>query len=409
MKKLVILGAGTGGTIMANKLRKVLDRSEWEMTIVDEEKTHYYQPGFLFIPFGIYTRQDVTKPKADFIPSGVKLLFSKIDRIEPDNNRVLLDGGNVLTYDWLIIATGTRIVPEETPGLKDKLWYKKIFDFYTIDGAVALHEFFRNWEGGKLVLAISEMPIKCPVAPLEFVFLADHHFTEIGIRDKVDISFVTPLPGAFTKPRTSKLLGDLLIEKNIRVVPEFYIEKIDNDGQKIISYDQQEVPFDVLAIVPVNMGSSVIERSQMGDDLGFIPTDKYTLRSSHYENIFVLGDASNIPTSKAGSVVHFSSDVLYENFLSAIEGRPLKAKFDGHSNCYIETGFGKGSIIDFNYDTEPLPGSFPLPGVGPFGLLQNTKMNHYGKVLFRWIYWHILLKGKELPIESEMSMAGKHL
>jgi sulfide:quinone oxidoreductase len=409
MKKLLILGAGTGGTIMANKLRKVLNRSEWEMTIVDEEKNHYYQPGFLFIPFGIYTRQDVIKPKADFIPSGVKLLFNKIDRIEPDKNRVLLDGGTVLAYDWLIIATGIRMVPEETPGLKDKLWHKKIFDFYTIDGAVALYEFFRNWEGGRLVLAISEMPIKCPVAPLEFVFLADHYFIEIGIRDKVDISFVTPLPGAFTKPRTSKLLGDLLVEKNIKVIPEFYIERVDNDEQKIISYDQQEVPFDVLAIIPVNMGSSVIERSQMGDDLGFIPTDKYTLRSSQYENIFVLGDASNIPTSKAGSVVHFASDVLYENFLSAIEGRPLKAKFDGHANCYIETGFGKGSIIDFNYDTEPLPGSFPLPGVGPFGLLQNTKMNHYGKVLFRWIYWHILLKGKELPIESEMSMAGKHL
>jgi sulfide:quinone oxidoreductase len=409
MKKLLILGAGTGGTIMANKLRKVLDRSEWEMTIVDEEKNHYYQPGFLFIPFGIYTRQDVIKPKADFIPSGVKLLFNKIDKIEPDKNRVLLDGGTVLSYDWLIIATGTRMVPEETPGLKDKLWHKKIFDFYTIDGAVALYEFFRNWEGGRLVLAISEMPIKCPVAPLEFVFLADHHFTEIGIRDKVDISFVTPLPGAFTKPRTSKLLGDLMIEKNIRVVPEFYIEHIDNDEQKIISYDQKEVPFDVLAIIPVNMGSDVIIQSGMGDDLGFVPTDKYTLRSSQYENIFVLGDASNIPASKAGSVVHFASDVLYENFLSAIEGRPLKAKFDGHANCYIETGFGKGSIIDFNYDTEPLPGTFPLPGIGPFGLLQNTKMKHYGKVIFRWIYWHIMLKGKQLPIESEMSMAEKHI
>jgi sulfide:quinone oxidoreductase len=301
------------------------------------------------------------------------------------------------------------MVPEETPGLKDKLWYKKIFDFYTIDGAVALYEFFRDWEGGRLVLAISEMPFKCPVAPLEFVFLADHHFTEMGIRDKVDISFVTPLPGAFTKPRTSKLLGDLMIEKNIRVVPEFYIEHIDNDEQKIISYDQKEVPFDVLAIIPVNMGSDVIIQSGMGDDLGFVPTDKYTLRSSQYENIFVLGDASNIPASKAGSVVHFASDILYENFLSAIEGRPLKAKFDGHANCYIETGFGKGSIIDFNYDTEPLPGTFPLPGIGPFGLLQNTKMNHYGKVIFRWIYWHILLKGKQLPIESEMSMAGKHI
>ena len=408
MKKLIILGAGTGGTIMANKLRKVLDRSEWEMIIIDEEKNHYYQPGFLFIPFGIYTKQDVIKPKTDFIPSGVKLVFSKIDRIEPADNRVLLDGGTVLTYDWLIISTGIRLAPEETSGLTGKLWYKKIFDFYTIEGAVALREFFRNWEGGKLVLAISEMPIKCPVAPLEFVFLADAYFTEIGIRHKVEISFVTPLPGAFTKPKTSKLLGDLMEEKNINVIPEFYIERIDNDEQKIISYDQKEVSFDVLAIIPVNMGSSVIERSSMGDDLGFIPTDKYTLRSSEYENIFILGDASNIPTSKAGSVVHFASEVVYENFLSAIEGHPLKAKFDGHSNCYIETGFGKGSIIDFNYDTEPLPGTFPLPGIGPFGLLQNTKMNHYGKVLFRWIYWHILLKGKELPIESEMTMAGKH-
>lgn len=409
MKKLVILGAGTGGTIMANKLRKVLDRSEWDITIVDENKNHYYQPGFLFIPFGIYTSQDVIKPKADFIPPGVKLLFNKIDKIEPGNNRVLLAGGNVLTYDWLIIATGIRLVPEETPGLKDKLWYKKIFDFYSLEGAVAMHEFFRNWEGGRLVLAITEMPFKCPVAPLEFVFLADHYFTEKGIRDKVDISFVTPLPGAFTKPRTSKLLGDLMEQKNIKVVPEFYIEHVDNDEQKIVSYDQKEVPFDVLAIIPVNKGSDVIERSGMGDDLGFIPTDKYTLRSSQYENIFVLGDASNIPTSKAGSVVHFAADILYENFLSAIENRPLKAQFDGHSNCYIETGFGMGSIIDFNYNTEPLPGTFPLPGIGPFGLLQNTKMNHYGKILFRWIYWHILLKGKQLPIESEMSMAGKQI
>ncbi len=184
---------------------------------------------------------------------------------------------------------------------------------------------------------------------------------------------------------------------------------MDNKEKKIISYDGQEVPFDVQAIVPVNMGSEVIERSGMGDDLNFVPTNKHTLRSEEHENIFVLGDASDIPTSKAGSVVHFASEVLYENLLSAIEGRPLLAKFDGHSNCYIETGFGKGSIIDFNYDTEPLPGTYPLPGIGPFGLLRNTKMNHYGKVLFRWVYWHLLLKGKKLPIESEMSMAGKKL
>ena len=407
MKKIVILGAGTGGTIMANKLRKTLSKEEWEITIVDKDKTHYYQPGFLFIPFGIYGKEDVVKPKANFIPSGVKLLFQEIDKIEPADNKVLLGDGQILNYDYLIVATGTNIDIDDTPGLNDKLWRKDIFDFYTLNGALELRKRLRDWEGGELVINIAEQPIKCPVAPLEFTFLADAYFTEIGIRDKVNITYATPLPGAFTKPKASKMLGELLEEKNINVVPDFYLEKVDNENKKIVSYDEREIPFDLLSIVPVNSGSSIVERSNMGDDLNFIPTDKHTLKSKNHDNIFVLGDASDIPTSKAGSVVHFAADVLYENLLSAIEGRPLNAKFDGHANCYIETGHGKGSIIDFNYDTEPLPGTFPLPGIGPFGLLQNTKMNHYGKILFRWIYWHILLKGKELPIESEMTMAGK--
>ena len=409
MKKILILGGGTGGTIMANKLRKALERDEWEITLVDKNKTHYYQPGFLFIPFGIYNKYDVIKPKSDFFPAGINVIYTPIESIDGDNNKVILEGGKVLNYDFLIIATGTQTRPDETPGLKEELWYKNIFDFYTIEGAVALRDFFKSWEGGRLVVNIAELPFKCPVAPLEFVFLADAYFHEIGIRDKVEITYVTPLPGAFTKPHATKMLGELLNQKNIKVIPEFYIEKVDNENKKIISYDEQEIPFDVLTIVPVNMGSDIIGKSGLGDDLNFVPTDKHTMRSEKYENIFALGDASNIPTSKSGSVVHFSADVLFENLMSSIEGRPLMAKFDGHANCYIETGFGKGSIIDFNYDTEPLPGTYPLPGIGPFGLLKNTKMNHYGKVLFRWMYWHILLKDKQLPIESEMSMAGKKL
>lgn len=407
MKKILILGGGTGGTIMANKLRKSLERDEWEITIVDNNKTHYYQPGFLFIPFGIYSKHDVVKPKSDFFPAGVNVIYSEIDKIEAESNKVNLLDGRILFYDYLIISTGTQTHPEETPGLKDKLWYKEIFDFYTIEGALALREFFKKWEGGRLVMSIAEIPFKCPVAPLEFVFMADSYFCELGIRDKVEITYVTPMSGAFTKPIATKMLNDLLSEKRINVIPDFYIERVDNDEKKLISYDGQEVPFDVLTIVPVNMGSEMIERSGLGDDLNFVPTDKHTLQSVAHENIFVLGDASNIPTSKAGSVVHFASDVLFENLMSAIEGRPLHAKFDGHANCYIETGKGKGSLIDFNYETEPLPGMYPLPGIGPFALLQNTKMNHYGKLIFRWIYWHILLKGKELPLESQMTMAGK--
>ncbi len=407
MKKIVILGGGTAGTMMANKLRAALEREEWDITIVDQFRTHYYQPGFLFIPFGIYHERDVKKPKSSFFPVGVNVMYTGIDRIDADNKKVLLHEGKVLFYDFLIIATGTKTCPEETAGLKEQLWYKDIFDFYTIEGALALQKHFKSWQGGKLVMAITEIPYKCPVAPLEFVFLAEEFFTKKGIRDKVDITIVTPMAGVFTKPIATKMLSELLVEKNINVVADFYIERVDNEKKALISYDEREVPFDTLTIVPVNMGDKMIERSGLGDDLNFVFTNKQTLQQRDHEEIFVIGDAANLPTSKAGSVAHFASEILFDNLMNAIEGRALTAKFDGHANCYIETGYGKGALIDFNYETEPLPGTFPLPGIGPFGLLKNTKINHYGKIMFRWIYWHLLLKGKELPVEAEMTMAGK--
>jgi sulfide:quinone oxidoreductase len=409
MRKLVILGAGTAGTMMLNKLTEALDNNEWQITIVDQFETHYYQPGFLFIPFGIYTRKDVIKPKRDFFPPNSNVVMSEIEKIEPEQNRVILKNNVVLPYNYLIIATGAKIAPAQTEGMVDGLWHKNIFDFYTIEGACALQQFFKTWKGGKLVINITEMPIKCPVAPLEFAFLADWYFTERGIRDKVDIHFVTPLPGAFTKPRASGILGDFLSKKNIKLTSEFSIGRVDNEKKEIVSWDEQRIPFDVLVTIPTNMGDEVIARSGMGDELNFVPTDKQTLRALDYENVFVIGDATDLPSSKAGSVAHFESDILFENIMSSIEGREIMEKFDGHANCFIESGFGKGILIDFNYDTEPLPGKFPLPGVGPFSLLEETKMNHYGKVMFRWMYWNFLLKGLELPVDSQMSMAGKRL
>ena len=409
MKKLVILGAGTAGTVMANKLAAVLNKDEWNITIVDQFETHYYQPGFLFIPFNIYTCKDVQKPKRDFLPSGIDVVMSKIDRVEPDKNRVVLENNAVLSYDFLIVATGAKISYDETPGLTGELWRKNVFDFYSIDGACGLRNFFKHWEGGKLVVNVAEMPIKCPVAPLEFTFLADSFFTEKGIRDKVDIHYVTPLPGAFTKPKASAILGDMLDKKNINLTGDYNIERIDNENKKIVSYDEKEIDFDVLVIVPTNMGDDYVERSGMGDDLNFVPTDKHTLRSKEHENIFVIGDATDLPSSKAGSVAHFQADILFENILDAMDGHEPSEKFDGHANCFIESGFGKGILIDFNYETEPLPGKFPLPGIGPFSLLEETQMNHYGKMMFKWVYWNLLLRGLELPIESHMSMAGKRV
>jgi sulfide:quinone oxidoreductase len=409
MKKLLILGAGTGGTIMANKLSAELDKREWQITLVDKEETHHYQPGYLFIPFNIYTREDVIKPKRDFLPPDVDVIGTSIELIQPENNKVKLSNGRVLSYDILIVGTGSSIHPEETEGLLNGAWRKNIFDFYTLEGALALHNYLKYWQGGKLVINIVEMPIKCPVAPLEFSFLADWWFTEQGIRDKVEIEYVTPLPGAFTKPRAAQMLGDFLDKKNIRLVSEFALARVDTTNNKLISWDKREVPYDLLVTVPTNMGADVIANSGIGDDLNFVPTHPHTLQSKKYDNMFVIGDATDLPSSKAGSVAHFQADVLFENILRYIDDRPLVPHFDGHANCFIESGFGKGLLIDFNYDVEPLPGKYPLPGVGPFSLLQETKMNHWGKMMFRWVYWNLLLKGSELPIEAQMAMAGKRI
>lgn len=407
MNKLVILGAGSAGTIMANKLAAVLPQERWHITVVDRDESHHYQPGYLFIPFGIYTPRDVVKPRRDYLPRGIEVVFSAIDVIEPDENRVRLADGHLLAYDFLIIATGARPVPSQTEGLLGDEWQRSIFDFYTLGGASALARHLKHWEGGRLVINIVEMPIKCPVAPLEFAFLADWFFTEAGIREKVEIEYVTPLPGAFTKPKASELLGGFLDKKNIRLTADFSTGNVDQGAKKIVSWDDREIAYDLLVTIPTNMGDPAIERSGFGDELNFIPTDKHTLRSKVRDNIFVIGDATDLPSSKAGSVAHFQADILFENFLEAIDGRPLRAKYDGHANCFIESGFNKGLLIDFNYDTEPLPGKYPLPGVGPFSLLEETKANHYGKMMFRWVYWNLLLRGAELPIEAEMSMAGK--
>jgi sulfide:quinone oxidoreductase len=408
MKKLLVLGAGTAGTMIVNKLSHVLDMDEWKITIVDQHETHYYQPGFLFIPFGIYGQNDVIKPKRDFMPACVEMIVSEIELIEPEKNQVRLAKDNrILNYDFLIIATGTQTRPDETPGLAEHEWHKSIYDFYTIEGSVALAKHLRTWEGGKLVVNISELPFKCPVAPLEFIFLADAFFHEHGMRDRVDLTLVTPLPGAFTKPRASKLLGNILEEKNIKVVPEFMIERVEPDEKKIYSYEEETVDYDLLVSVPVNMGADVIERSGLGDELNHIPVDKHHFLSEKHDNIFVLGDAAALPTSKAGSVAHFAVEVFVENFLRYLDGLEMTHKFDGHANCYIESGFGKGILIDFNYDVEPLPGKFPLPGIGPFSLLQESEVNHWGKMMFRWMYWNVLLKGREMPITAQMTMAGK--
>lgn len=409
MKHLVILGAGTAGTMMANHLNHHLKKPDWQISIIDERKEHHYQPGYLFLPFDIYSPEDIIKNIEDFIPKQVELIKATIDKVLPKENIVKMADGRELNYDVLIVATGAKIAPEETEGMKGSEWQKSVFDFYTFEGSLALRNKLRDWQGGKLVVHITEMPIKCPVAPLEFAFLADSFFKHKHIRDKVEITYVTPLSGAFTKPKATEALEHLLHDKNINIESDFAIEHVDNEKKQIVDYGGREIPFDILVTVPTNKGDAVIERSGMGDDLNYVPTHKATLQSKEYSNVFVLGDASNIPASKAGSVAHFEAEILTDNILHFVKGEPLKEEFDGHANCFIETGNGKALLIDFNYTHEPVEGSFPFAGIGPLRLLKESRMNHMGKLAFRWIYWNVLLKGTHIPfVSATMSESGKH-
>ena len=275
----------------------------------------------------------------------------------------------------------------------------------------ALHEALDAFEGGRLVVNVVDMPIKCPIAPLEFAFLADWFFTQKGNRDKVTLTYVTPLDNAFTKPVAAEALKGLLSEKHVELVTEFNTGEVDGTEGKLIGYDGREVPFDLAVMVPLHSGADFVGRSEgLGDDLNFVPTNQATLQSKAKPNVFAIGDATNLPSSKAGSVTHFEADVLTANIVRHLRGEALEGAFDGHANCFVETGFGKALLIDFNYETEPLPGTFPLAGVGPLRLLHESRLNHVGKLLFQWVYWHALLPGRDIPgISTQMQMRGKRV
>ena len=412
-KTILVLGGGTAGTIMANRLRRMfagqVRRGEMAIVVVDENDQHVYQPGLLFIPFGGYTPTQVVRARPLQLHPDVGYLHARIDRVDTETQLVHFDARPPLHYELLIVATGSRIVPSETDGLTGPGWQEKMFDFYTVDGATKLAKKLAEWPGGRLVINIVEMPIKCPVAPLEFAFLADDFFTKRGIRDRVEITYVTPLDNAFTKPTCAVELAHLLADKRVSLVTEFSTGRVDGPEGKLISWDEREVPFDLLVTVPLHMGAEFVARSPgLGDDVGFVVTDPQTLQSKVAPNVFAIGDATDLPASKAGSVAHFEAEVLAENVRRYLAGEPVEPGFDGHANCFIETGHDKALLIDFNYDVEPLPGRFPIPRIGPMRLLRESHINHLGKLAFRWVYWNVLLPGHDIPmVGARMSMRGK--
>ncbi len=405
-KHVVILGGGTGGTLGANRLRRELG-DDVHLTVVDQDDSHVYQPGLLFVPFGLTHPEDIIRSRRRQLHTGIDYRQDTIDHVDIESQQVHLADGSSLHYDVLIVATGSVLTPEETEGLAGPGWMEKVFTFYTPDGAAALESALATFREGRLVVNVVDMPIKCPVAPLEFCFLADWYFRERGVRDAIELTYATPLDAAFTKPVASQALGGLLEEKGIHLVTEFNTGEVDGTAGTLTGFDGREVPFDLAVVIPLHSGADYVGRSEgLGDEVNFVPTDEHTLQSKVAPNIFAIGDATNVPASKAGSVTHFEGEVLVENVKRFLRGEALDASYDGHANCFIETGFHKALLIDFNYETEPLPGHFPTAVGMP--LLKESRMNHLGKLMFQWFYWHALLPGRDIPgIGADMPSAGK--
>jgi sulfide:quinone oxidoreductase len=405
-KQIVILGGGTGGTMAANRLRRRFDSDAAEIHVVDRDDRHVYQPGLLFVPFGLAEPEKLVRSRRAQLRRGIAFHEREVESVSLEQDEVLLGDDTTLPYDVLVLASGAVLQPEETEGL---VWAENVHTFYELERAVALRDALEHFQGGRLVVDIVDMPIKCPVAPIEFAFLADWWLRERGLREKSEIVLATPLDGCFTKPIASEHLTYLLEQKQIGLEVEFAAGEVDGATGRLVSFDEREIAFDLLVAVPLHGGAPFIGRSEgLGDALGFVPVDPHTLQSKAKPNVFAFGDASDLPTSKAGSAAHFQGELLVENVIRFLEGSEPEPGYDGHVNCFLETGYGKALLIDFNYDLEPVPGHYPARVGLP--LLRESRLDHLGKLGFQPLYWHALLPGRNIPgIGTTMPLAGKKI
>lgn len=409
--KVLVLGDGTGGLVVSNLLARQARRRhlDIEIRLIGQSPLHTYQPGLLFLPFrkpGYRSLADIQRPNADFIGPGIEYLNERITAIDPLARTVATEAGSH-AYDWLVLALGCRTVVDAIEGLPER-WGTRAHGFYTPESALQLAVALERFEGGDLLVDIAEMPIKCPVAPLEFICLVDEYLVQRGIRSRTQLTLMTPLSGAFTKPVCNEALTGMLQAKGVKIVADAPLASVTDNT--VSCPDGRSVPYDLLVTIPPHEGSDLIDEARLGDGLGFGLTDKHTLKSKKSERVFLLGDNTNVPTSKAGSVAHFQAEVLVHNLLREVAGQEAEPLADGHANCFIETGFGKAILVDFNYDIQPVPGQFPLPLIGPLTLLEETRLNHLGKLAFKPIYWHMLLPGRPIPlVGSQMSLRGKRM
>jgi sulfide:quinone oxidoreductase len=377
MKNIVILGAGTGGAITANNLAYRLSdeirSGNVKITVIDKNEYHYYQPGFLFIALSLMTPKEITRHVKSVLVPGINFIKDEVSRVDLNNRIVYTMSGKQLNYDYLVISTGARLDLDSVPGIKG------VDHFYSLDAALRLRDKITKFEGGNIVVTVGGLPYKCPPAPLEMTFLLESYFRKIGKRNNVEITYAYPLPRVFTIQNVSDVTAKLLEERGVKTSLMFNVESIDTEKREIKSVEGETLKYDLAIVIPPHKGAEVIEKSGIGDEEGWIPTDKYTLNIKSHDDAYAIGDATNIPTSKAGSVADFEASVVVSRIVDDLQGVKPNKVYDGRTICFLVTGIGEGTMLVFDYNNMPNP---PPPSFACY----------WTKLAYNKLYWSMTVK-----------------
>jgi sulfide:quinone oxidoreductase len=369
------LGGGVGGTLVANLLDKSLGR-DVHVTVVDPSGMHDYQPGYLYVALGQAKGHWLTREERTLLRSGVDLAIEEAVRIHPDAGTVQLRHGGSLAWDYLVIATGARLVPDVIPGLAEGS-----FEFYSLPGAERLAQALRGFDGGSIKIGIAGIPYKCPPAPVEFTMMVDGYLRRRGLRDRSEVELLSPLNRAFTIESASALIQPIMEQRGIGLTTFFNVESVDPSAHTVESLEGEKQEYDLLVLVPPHEGAEVIKASYMGDVSGWLPTDRTTLQVGGYERVFALGDATDLPISKSGSTAHFEAPVIASRIASLVTGTAPTENYGGRVMCFLETGDGKATSLRFDYEHPPIP---PQP----------NRAWHVAKWLFNRLYWETIPQGR---------------
>ncbi len=384
MDRIVIAGGGVGGTLVANllvkKLRRRIDRGEATVTVIDASGEHVYQPGFMYIAMGGERAEHLQRPERSLLDKRVTLVVGEVAKVDEETQLVHMADGEAIGYDQLVLASGSRILPGDIPHFEEEAHH-----FYSAEAARRLRSALDAFKGGRIVIGIASMPYKCPPAPLEVAFLIESELRDRGLRDKTEIHFCSPIGRAFTIESVSEMATPILEQKGIELHTFVNVEAIDPERKVVLSLEGEEFAYDLLILVPPHKGAQFLMDSGLAPAPGgWLPTDRHTLQVGGRSNVYALGDATDLPLSKAGSTAHFEAPVVAERITAAIEGRPIARKhgeYQGKVMCFFEIGDGKGTLLQFDYDHPPKP---PRP----------NQLWHLGKIVFNKTYWHTVPKGR---------------